>query len=172
MKKTVLETHNSNYYDLTSINCACQVPIYTEINNYAAPDTNAVQAVETFLQSPQNREEVKQIKRKNTILKKARTAFNRFLRERKTPFKEATQPHIHALTVVKDAEESVVKNSTEWKDLVKYERGLTRSYEKFKEKHMLYHSTMKELFGFGHALRYRYYYRPQRLLQRFLRTKV
>ena len=170
VKNTVLKTHNSNYYDITSINCACQVPIYTEINSYAAPDTNAAQAAATFLQSPEHREEVKQVKRKNTILKKSRIAFNRFLRERKNPFKESVQPHVDALEAIKEVETANIKGSTEWKDYVKHERALTRSYEQIRRKHNLYHSTLRELFG--HTLRYRYYHSSQRLLQRFLKTKV
>ena len=170
VKKTVIETHTSNYYDITTILCACHTPIYSEVNQYSTPDTNAAQVAATFLQSPENREEVKQIKRKNTIMNKSRIAFNRFLRERKNPFKDSVQPHVDALKEVKETETEHIKSSTEWKDYVKHERALSRSYEQFKRKHQLYHSTVRELFG--HALRYRYYHRPQGLLRRFLKTKV
>ena len=171
VKKTVMDTQHSNYYDITTILCACQSSIYSEVNEHPnSPHIDSTQAVETFLQSAENREEVKQIKRKNTNLNKSRIAFNRFIRNRKIPFKDATQPHVDALTSVKNAEESYIKGSTEWKDYIKHERALTRSYEQFKRKHQLYHSTIKGLFG--HSLRYRYYHRPQRILARFLRTKI
>jgi len=169
VKKTVIETQQSNYYDVTTIQCGCQASIYQEVNQYSNPNVNVV-AVETFLETPQNRAEVKEIKRKNTVMNKSRIAFNRFLRERKTPFKDALQPHIDALRAVKAAEEAHIKGSTEWKDYSKHDRVLSRSYEQFKRKHNLHRYTIRELFG--KSLQYRYYKRPPRLLKRFLRTKV
>ena len=170
VKQTVIETQHSSYNDETTIACACHAPIYSEVNQYSIPQADAAEAVATFLESPEHREEVKQIRRKNTIMNKSRIAFNRFWRDRKVAFKDAVQPHVDALKAAKDAETEHIKGSAEWKDYIKHERALNRSYEQFKRKHQLYHSTVRELFG--HALRYRYYHRPQGLLRRFLKTKV
>jgi len=171
VKKTVIDTHHSNYHDITTILCTCQSTIYSEVNQYSQHQTaDATEAVATFLESPENREEVKQVKRKNTMFNKSRIVFKRFLRERKAGFKESVQPHVDALEAIKETETAYIKGSTEWKDYIKHERALTRSYEQFRRKHQLYRSTLRELFG--HGLRFRYYQRTQRLLREFLKTKV
>jgi hypothetical protein len=167
----VIETQNYNYYYVSTIRCGCQASIYQEVNQYSEEQTpGQSQNIASFLQIPENREEVKQLRRKNTILNKSRIAFSRFLRERKIPFKDAIQPHIDALKEAKRAEELHIKGSNEWKDYTKHYRSLTSSYEKFKYKHNFNITATIELLG--QSLRHRYYYRPPRLLKRFLRTKV
>jgi hypothetical protein len=169
VKKTVIETHNCDYYDVTIVKCGCEASIYQEVNQYSNSNVNGV-TVETFLETPENRAEVKEIKNKQTSMNKSRLAFNRFLRERKTPFKDALQPHIDAITTVRATEETHIKNSTQWKDYIKHDRVLSRSYEQFKRKHTLHRSTLRQLFG--SSLHYRYYKRPIHLLKRFFRTKL
>jgi len=171
VKKTIIETQNSNYYDVTIIKCGCQASIYQEVNQYyEAPSQVQPQDVSNFLETAENREEVKQIRRKNTIMNKSRIAFARFLRERKLPFKDALQPHIDSLKAVKRAEELNIKSSNEWKEYTKHYRNLTSSYKRFRDKHNFNINTIRELLG--QSLRHRYYNRPARLLIRFLRTKV
>jgi hypothetical protein len=169
VKKTVIETHNSNYYDVTIVKCGCQASIYEEVNQYSNSNVNGV-TVETFLETPENRAEVKDIKRKNTSMNKSRIVFARLLRERKNPFKDALQPHIDAIRTLKAVEQANIKESAEWKDYSKHDRSLWRSYEQFKQKHTLHRSTLRQLFG--RSLRYCHYKRPRHLLKRFFRTKV
>lgn len=169
VKKTVLETHNGNYYGVTTIQCGCQAPIYTEVNAYSAENTDTTQT-ETLLQNPQNRAEIKQIKRKNTIMNNSRIVFNRFLRQRKIHFKAAIQPYIYALTAAKQAEGTAIKNSSEWKDYMKHHRSVSSAFQQFQQKHNLNQYTLLSIFH--RSLRYRYHNRPQRLLSKFLRTQV
>jgi hypothetical protein len=128
IKKSVTEAHAS-FHDITTICCGCQTPIYTEY--YTTPDVT--QAVETFLQSPENRNEVRQIRRKSTIAAKSRAALNKFIRERKGAWKALVQPHIESIKNLKQVETFHVKNSPQWKEYAKHERARMKAYTEFKK---------------------------------------
>lgn len=118
-------------------------------------DTEIIDArMEELKQDPVFKEEYKKLKRKNTELRKAQTAFSKKLTEQYQKFKEVTNLNILSLKLSQRESITAVKGLDEFAEAKRKQASAISLHRRFKEKYNLGYSELRTL---GLRNRYRFY---------------
>ena len=159
------------------VQCDCGVKLWETHDEYHEyPTQESVDArVATLLAEPVVREEMKEIKKAATAMKKAHTAFSAQIRGLNLMYKEQSAQHIIALKQLRDATKSTIMQSAEYKAHKRTRNAINTLQAKFKAKHNLSSREFRHMFGYTNRSmplwNYRYY-TTERMLRRILRTVI
>lgn len=174
MISRVTEICSTAYYNSTvDIPCTCGSIVYTQHqqgNNeiYEAASADAA----TLLATPVVKADLKALKKKQTAMTKARTAFAKILRDKTVAFKAATEPHIEQIKNIKSIMNAELKGSTEFKESVKCRRVFESTMNAFRTKHNMTRSVLREVMGRNTYYRYRYSNDSACMLRRRFRIRI
>jgi hypothetical protein len=161
-----------------SYNAACYCGNVIYQNNYHSEnDESNLVSIDAHIETVKAKEgvkaEMKAIRTKSTMLKKAYSEFFRRVKNTKTLFDAALLPHTLAIKTLKEQYITPIKASEEWKKLRGAKTGLQFLQGKFMKKHQLSYRHMSRLLGgsFGRYAGWRYR-TPQSFLRRFFRIRL
>jgi len=175
MISRVTEICSNAYYNSTvDIPCTCGSIVYTQHqhgNNDEIYETASADAV-TLLATPVVQADLKALKKKQTAMTKARTAFAKILRDKTVAFKAATEPHIEQIKNIKSIMNAELKGSAEFKESTKCRRVFESTMNAFRTKHNMTRAVLREVMGRNAYYRYRYSNDSACMLRRRFRIRI
>jgi hypothetical protein len=164
---------NAYYTSTVDIPCTCGSILYTQYQHgineiYEAASADAA----TLLATPVVKADLKALKKKQTAMTKARTAFAKILRDKTVAFKAATEPHIEQINNIKSTMNAELKGSAEYKESLKCRRVYESTLNAFKTKHNMSRNVLREVMGSNAYYRYRYSNDSARMLIRRFRIRI
>lgn len=156
--------------------CYCGNVIYQNPHYSEDNETNLV-SIDAHIEAVKAKDgvkaEMKAIRTKSTMLKKAYTELNRRAKNTKAEFDAAVAPHKLAIATLKKQYITPIKGSEEWKKLRGAKAGLQFLQSKFMKKHELSYRHMSRLLGgsFGRYAAWRYR-TPQCIIRRLFRIRL
>jgi hypothetical protein len=136
-------------------------------SHIAATDT----LIETVKAKDGVKAEMKAIRTKTTLLKKAYSEIARRIKNAKAEFDAAVAPHKLAIETLKEQHITPIKGSEEFKKFRGAKAGLQSLQTRFMKKHTLAYRQFRRLMGFNSYSVWRYR-TPQGLLRRAFRIRL
>ena len=154
---TANRVRNSQYYDSTDIPCLCGTILYTVVNPWANTnsDSPGYTPVETLMQNPAFKAEVKQIKKQSARVNKVMAQLKHKVRESKLSFFADIHTHITAIRDLRRTKINVLKQTTEYKEYIKGVRGLAIQRSRFIKKYNVSPYSARNLLGSTSTSMYR-----------------
>lgn len=165
------------YYNSTvSMHCNCGTILHTQeqhgVPSYAEDEVAVAASAATLLETPVVRADLKELKKKQTALTKARTAFATILRGSTVAYKAATETYFDQIKEVKNTMTTNLKATPEYKESLKCRRVYESTLNAFKTKHNMTRAVLREVIGCNAYYRYRYSNDSVRMLRRRFRIKI
>ena len=158
------------------MHCNCGVLLHTQQqygnHSYQEDEVAVATSATTLLETPAVRDELKALKKKQSALTKARTAFAKVLRDSTVAFKAATEPHLNQMKEVKNSMTANLKATPEYKESLKCRRAYESTLNAFKTKHNMTRAVLREVIGRTAYYRYRYSNDSARMLKRRFRIRI
>lgn len=157
-----------------TVSCGCGNVLFQD-SYYAASVESHIAATDTLIETVKAKDgvkaEMKAIRTKTTLLRKAYTEINRRIKNSKVEFDAAVAPHKLAIETLKQQHITPIKGSEEYKKFRGAKAGLQSLQSRFMKKHELAYRQFRRLMGytFYNAWRYR---TPQGLLRRAFRIRL
>jgi hypothetical protein len=143
-------------YNLLPLRCGCGIfhfnESYQQFSSYhQLPQID----VNAFVENEENRTQLKKLKEKALAAKKARSALNTILREKRVIFRNNVKPYSDSIKAIGKETTNSIKNTEQWKAASKTMHSYTTSVNKFTKDHKLSHHSLCSLLG-SSIRRYRY----------------
>lgn len=135
-------------YKLLPLRCGCGMfhfnESYQQFSSYQQlPEID----LNAFVENEENRTQLKKLKEKSVAAKKARSALNTILREKRAIFRNSVKPYSDLIKAIGKETTDSIKNTEQWKTASKTMRSYTASVNKFTKEHKLSHHGLCSLLG-------------------------
>ena len=154
--------------------CTCGNILYTSPPNeyFSETYTEAATAAATLLDTPAVQADLKALKKKITLMTKARTAFSKTLKEKFGAFKAATEQQVDQIKELKKTISQELKATPEYKESLKCKRACEGTILAFRTKYDMSRAVLREVVGANIYYRYLFSHDSARILRRKFRLRL